>query len=591
MTSSAGAFGYTYIGAVSGNWPASLVRSVQLPNGAYITNTFDTSARLQDTFLRDSSGTLLNRHSYAYNLANLRTRQTRTDTAYVDYTYDKIGQLRTAKASEDAGPRLQEQFGYAYDAAGNLNYRTNNALVQTFGVNSLNQLTTVARTGTLTVAGTTTTNASSVTVNGWPASLYKDSTFALGGFSLPNVATNFTAIGQDALGRKDTNSISVNLPPSVSYQYDLNGNLTSDGTRGFEYDDENQLIRVTVTNSWKSEFQYDGKMRRRKRLECTWNGVTWVTNTIVHYVYDGNLVIQERDTNSLPLVTYTRGKDLSGTFEGVGGIGGLLARTDNPSLQAQPAVAHVYYHADGIGNVTALLNGNQAVVGRYLYDPFGGILNQSGPIAEANLYRFSSKEFHPASGLVYYLYRYYEPNLQRWLNGDPIQERAGCNLYRFNLNSPTMFIDPLGLAQICIDQNCAGVDLSGFTYVAEEEPHPPGTREPPKLMRSLPPPGQCVRADGVYEPGRATKVTNCGGGRISCPNGRPEFKYCPCLPNEILGDGAVVRPGVNWPPPARIRWPAPHLPPYRDQPPGPISPPLNPYPEPPPPTTTLPGIP
>jgi len=39
----------------------------------------------------------------------------------------------------------------SYDAAWNLNYRTNNALVQTFGVNNLNELTTAGRSGTLTV--------------------------------------------------------------------------------------------------------------------------------------------------------------------------------------------------------------------------------------------------------------------------------------------------------------------------------------------------------------------------------------------------------------------------------------------------------
>ena len=49
---------------------------------------------------------------------------------------------------------------------GNLQCRTDNAMVQTFGVNSLNELTNVTRSGTLTVAGATSTNASSVTVNG-----------------------------------------------------------------------------------------------------------------------------------------------------------------------------------------------------------------------------------------------------------------------------------------------------------------------------------------------------------------------------------------------------------------------------------------
>jgi RHS repeat-associated protein len=64
------------------------------------------------------------------------------------------------------------------------------------------------------------------------------------------------------------------------------------------------------------------------------------------------------------------------------------------------------------------------------YDPYGNLLASSGPLADANLYRFSSKEYHPNSGLVYYLYRYYDPNLQRWVNRDPIEEDGDYNLYR-----------------------------------------------------------------------------------------------------------------------------------------------------------------
>ena len=69
------------------------------------------------------------------------------------HTYDKIGQLQTAKGRESGGatPRLHEQFGYEYDAAWNLQRRTNNALVQTFNADTRNQLTNSTRTGTLTV--------------------------------------------------------------------------------------------------------------------------------------------------------------------------------------------------------------------------------------------------------------------------------------------------------------------------------------------------------------------------------------------------------------------------------------------------------
>jgi hypothetical protein len=45
--------------------------------------------------------------------------------------------------------RLNEQLAYGFDPAGNLNYRTNNALVQSFVVNSNNELTSATNGGTL----------------------------------------------------------------------------------------------------------------------------------------------------------------------------------------------------------------------------------------------------------------------------------------------------------------------------------------------------------------------------------------------------------------------------------------------------------
>jgi hypothetical protein len=104
--------------------------------------------------------------------------------------------------------------------------------------------------------------------------------------------------------------VNVSISTNVGFHYDGNGNLTNDGLRNFVYDDENELIQVSVSNQWMSQFSYDGKMRRRIRNEFTWQG-SWVQTNEVYYVYDGNLVIQERDINNLPTVTYTRGKDLS----------------------------------------------------------------------------------------------------------------------------------------------------------------------------------------------------------------------------------------------------------------------------------------
>jgi RHS repeat-associated protein len=71
----------------------------------------------------------------------------------------------------------------------------------------------------------------------------------------------------------------------------------------------------------------------------------------------------------------------------------------------------------------------------------------SGSLAEANVYRFSSKEFHEASGLLQYLYRYYDSRLLRWVKRDDIGEIGGINLYAYVGNNPVSEIDFFGLSQ------------------------------------------------------------------------------------------------------------------------------------------------
>ena len=107
-----------------------------------------------------------------------------------------------------------------------------------------------------------------------------------------------------------------------------------------------------------------------------------------------------------------------------------------------------------------MVNSSQSIVAAYRYDPYGNTISSSGTLASANLYRFSSKEVdvnYTDSGLYYYGYRWYDPNLQRWLNRDPIREqgfligrlggtpRDEQNLYLFVNNSPYNILDPLGL--------------------------------------------------------------------------------------------------------------------------------------------------
>ncbi len=458
---SLGTFYYGYLGA------GRQLQTVTLPNGSIITNSFDGAARLTETRLRSSSGTTLNLHQYGYNAAHQRTALTNVAGNFWNFSYDTVGQLKSALGKESNGTnRLQEQLTYQYDPAGNLNVRSNKDLGQTFVVNVLNELSNVTRTGTVTVAGaTTSTNVSSVTVNGLGASLYADATFARAGFDPTN--TIYAAVASDPLGRTDTNTITANYPSPVSFTYDANGNLTSDGARTFVYDQENQLTSVTITNSAagtsaKTDFVYDGLNRLRIKREWTWRSGSWGQTDEARYVYDGRRMVQELNQFNVPRVTYVRGVDLSGTLEGAGGIGGLLARVDH----VNGTVA--YYHGDGGGNVTMLLNQQQLPVAKYSYDPYGNTLGQSGPLADANSFRFSSKEYQQNAGLYYYGYRFYDANLQRWLNRDPIGEWGGWNLYTFVRNQSTTLVDRDGLDVYDLRRSahsCGGLFDHSFVFI------------------------------------------------------------------------------------------------------------------------------
>jgi RHS repeat-associated protein len=136
----------------------------------------------------------------------------------------------------------------------------------------------------------------------------------------------------------------------------------------------------------------------------------------------------------------------AGSFEGAGGIGGLLARTAHASTSPYQPSTSAFYHADGNGNVTYLLNQDRSHGASYRYDPYGRQTTSTGPLASANLMRFSSKPWHDHSASYYYGYRFYLPELQRWLNRDPIGEEGGINLYGFVNNAPTHTIDLFGLA-------------------------------------------------------------------------------------------------------------------------------------------------
>ncbi|MFM1945070.1 MAG: hypothetical protein RI897_4052 [Verrucomicrobiota bacterium] len=184
-------------------------------------------------------------------------------------------------------------------------------------------------------------------------------------------------------------------------------------------------------------------MRIRKDYTAP-NGY-WVLSDETRYVYDGMLVVQERYSSGVPRFAYSRGQDLSGSLQGAGGIGGMLARSSGYSSSTGGWGYNYTYHADGGGNITYAVASNGTKMAEYRYDSFGRTLSVYEQRAfTGNRYRFSSKEVHLRSGMYHYGYRFYNPSTGRWINRDPIGERGGINLYGFVGNEPLAAVDPFG---------------------------------------------------------------------------------------------------------------------------------------------------
>ena len=220
------------------------------------------------------------------------------------------------------------------------------------------------------------------------------------------------------------------VPSVENPSYDLDGNLLTNGVFSYTWDAENRLTAAYSNSVCVVSNAYDHAGRRV---------VKWTPSHTTTFVYDGWLPILEIVATASEVATnaYVWGKDLSGTLQGAGGVGGLLAVSLNS--------AWYFPFYDANGNITAYVNGQGVVVAEYVYDAFGGTISKSGTMADDFRNRFSTKYYDAETRLYYYGYRFYNPAMHRWLNRDPIEEDGGFNLYAFVENNSVNYIDRLGL--------------------------------------------------------------------------------------------------------------------------------------------------
>jgi RHS repeat-associated protein len=429
---------------------SALVEQVTLSQGTNTVSTlrqYDNLNRL--TSIGTTAGGVPLSFGYRYSDANQRTNVASADGSYWYYHYDALGQVDTGKRYWKDGTAIPgQQFGYTHDNIGNRTAAKvgsdQNATAYT--PNPLNQYENRTVPSTVDITGNANAAASvTVTVGGQASpSVYRHNEYYQATGTVNNTNSPAWApvtVSATRGGTNNTQSGNLLVPPATqTFQYDADGNLTSDLVWNYTWDAENRLIKMDCQVAGPSAqhlaFEYDWQGRRIHKVvkDANQNNLT-----DLRFLYDRWNLLAVLTSDLRPLTSFLWGLDLTSTQQGAGGVGGLLAITD-----AASGTHFVCY--DGNGNVTALVKATDgSTTARYEYGPFGELLRATGPMAKLNPLRFSTKYEDDETDLVYYGYRYYSPSLGRWLTRDPLEEEGGISLYAFVGNEPGNLTDPFGM--------------------------------------------------------------------------------------------------------------------------------------------------
>ena len=102
------------------------------------------------------------------------------------------------------------------------------------------------------------------------------------------------------------------------------------------------------------------------------------------------------------------------------------------------------YSFDQSGSTVALTDANGGVTDRVEYSPFGTITYRTGTTDTPYLYAGQFGIQQEGNGLLCMRARYYSPELQRFINADPIGFAGGLNWYQYAAGNPIMYGDPSG---------------------------------------------------------------------------------------------------------------------------------------------------
>lgn len=213
----------------------------------------------------------------------------------------------------------------------------------------------------------------------------------------------------------------------MDYEYDAEGRLIrrveADGSSGlrvwrYEWDAFNQLRAVNCPDGQRWTYAYDAFGRRVAK--------TGPAGTR-RFIYDARMPIHE------------------GEGEGEGAVSGwttwIYAEDHYTPVARLGNGTFGVIFADQVGMPAVQVLVPELSTSRFHGDPFGRVR----PDGQQPL-RFMGQYADDESGFHYNMFRYYDPDIGRYISPDPAGMRGGYNVYEYGLN-PINWIDPLGLCR------------------------------------------------------------------------------------------------------------------------------------------------
>ncbi|MBJ7313001.1 RHS repeat domain-containing protein [Rugamonas sp. CCM 8940] len=311
--------------------------------------------------------------------------------------------------------------------------------------------------------------------------------------------------------------------PAKVYGYNAAGNMTSDGTTQFAYNDAGRM-RSATNGSGTTSYLYNGMGQRVSKTGAL------VSTGVNYYAYDED-----------------------GHLIGEYGAGGVLIQEtiylgDQPVATLRPSASGevgVYYiYTDQINTPRVIA---RAVDGKIVWrwesaDPFGLQQPNENPSGQGfftyNL-RFPGQLYDKETNLHYNYFRDYDPQTGRYMQSDPIGLKGGINTYTYADAAPIVKSDPMGLATYMCTQPLHALGALGrFAYSPDSNPlfH--------QFIGIIRPDGSIItggqdRTGGPWSPGTPSKGDGTAESGAECKKAEDDNE---CIEKCLMGKFASSRP-------------------------------------------------